>query len=86
MLGKLPGAWALSGWTTAKGRLLAIDASAPWLGYFGYGAGIVRLGIGANTELNGAIGGSYFRWRDLIVDGTVTIDDEVWVTDGKLVR
>ncbi len=67
-------------------HLLAIDESAPWIGYFGYGAGIVRLGIGANTELNGAIGGSYFRWRDLVVDGTVTIDDEVWVRDGKLVN
>ena len=67
-------------------RALAIDPSAPWVGYFGYGAGVVRLGLGNNTELNGATGGSYVRWRDLMTDATVTIDGETWVRAGELVR
>jgi hypothetical protein len=57
-----------------------------WIPYFGYGAGVVRLGIGNNLELAGAVRGSYFRWRDLIIDATVSLDGEVWVRDGRFVR
>jgi hypothetical protein len=67
--------------------LLALDDEFPgWIPYYGYGAGIVRLGIGNNLELDGAVRGRYFRWRDLLVDASVSLDGEPWVTDGKLVR
>jgi hypothetical protein len=63
-----------------------MDVTKTWIGYYGYGAGIVRLGIGNNGELGGAVSGRYFRWRDLLTDCTVTIDGEVWLKDGKFVR
>ena len=61
-------------------------ANGSWIPYYGYGAGVVRLGIGNNSELGGNVGGRYFRWRDLLIDASVSIDGEVWVTDGELVR
>ncbi len=57
-----------------------------WIGYFGYGAGVVRLGVGNNGQLGGNVSGRYFRWRDLLTDCTVTIDGEVWLKDGTFVR
>lgn len=67
--------------------LLALDDGFPgWIPYYGYGAGVVRLGIGNNLELDGEVRGRYFRWRDLLVDATVRLDGEAWVRDGKLVR
>ena len=67
--------------------LLAIpEDNASWIPYFGYGAGIVRLGIGDNLELGGAVRGRYFRWRDLLIDATVKLDGETWVADGRLAR
>jgi hypothetical protein len=46
----------------------------------------VRLGIGNNLELGGAVRGRYFRWRDLLSDATVTLDGEVWVKDGVFIK
>jgi hypothetical protein len=67
--------------------LLAIPKDiASWIPYFGYGAGIVRLGIGANMELGGAVPGRYYRWRDFLTDATVTIDGAVWVKGGNFVQ
>ncbi|MFL2771275.1 MAG: aminopeptidase [Rhodospirillaceae bacterium] len=65
--------------------LLSLEVTKSWIGYYGYGAGIVRLGIGNNHELGGAVTGKYFRWRDLLTDCTVTINGDVWVRDGKFV-
>jgi hypothetical protein len=66
--------------------VLAIPESGdPWIPYYGYGAGVVRLSLGDNSELGGAVGGGYVRWN-FFTDATVTVDDEVWVQDGRLVR
>ena len=66
--------------------LLAIPESGePWIPYYGYGAGVVRLSLGDNTELGGAVGGGYVRWN-FFVDATVEVDGEVWVEEGRLVR
>ncbi|MDX2225100.1 MAG: aminopeptidase [Rhodospirillaceae bacterium] len=65
---------------------LAVPAKDPWIPYYGYGAGVVRLGIGTNTEVGGAVPGTYYRWRDLFTDSTITAGGEVWVKDGKIVR
>lgn len=66
--------------------LLAIpESGAPWIPYYGYGAGVVRLSLGDNTELGGAVGGGYVRWN-FFVDATVAVDGEIWVRGGRLVR
>jgi leucyl aminopeptidase (aminopeptidase T) len=56
-----------------------------WIPYYGYGAGVVRLSLGDNTELGGAVGGGYLRWN-FFVDATVRVGDAVWVEGGRLVR
>jgi leucyl aminopeptidase (aminopeptidase T) len=63
--------------------LLAVPERAPWIPYYGYGAGVVRLSLGDNTELGGKVGGGYVRWN-FFTDLTVTIGGTVWVRNGKL--
>ncbi|TDI18096.1 MAG: hypothetical protein E2P05_01045 [Acidobacteria bacterium] len=63
---------------------LAVPDRNPWIPYYGYGAGVVRLSLGDNSELGGTVTGGYFRWN-FFMDATVTVGDQVWVRDGKLV-
>lgn len=66
--------------------LLAIPAEGRrWIPYYGYGAGVIRLSLGDNTELGGDVGGGYVRWN-FFTDATVTVGSDVWVRGGKLVR
>jgi hypothetical protein len=66
--------------------LLAVSADdPPWIPYYGYGAGVVRLSLGDNTELGGKVSGGYVRWN-FFTDATVTVGTDVWVKDGKLVK
>ena len=65
--------------------LLAVPERKPWIPYYGYGAGVVRLSLGDNSELGGDVGGGYVRWN-FFTDTTVTIDGDVWVREGKLVK
>ena len=55
----------------------------PWIPYYGYGAGVIRLSLGDNSELGGKVSGGYVRWN-FFVDATVTIDGRVWVDAGQL--
>ncbi len=64
--------------------LLAVPAGENWIPYYGYGAGVVRLSLGDNTELGGEVGGGYVRWN-FFVDATVEVGGEAWVRDGRLV-
>jgi leucyl aminopeptidase (aminopeptidase T) len=64
--------------------LLAVPERAPWIPYYGYGAGVVRLSLGDNSELGGAVGGGYVRWN-FFTDLTVTVGGTAWVRSGKLV-
>ena len=64
--------------------LLEVPERNPWIPYYGYGAGVVRLSLGDDTELGGTTGGGYVRWN-FFTDATVTFGDEVWVRDGKIV-
>ena len=65
---------------------LAVPEQNPWVPYYGYGAGVVRLSLGNNSELGGAVGGErpYVRWN-FFTDATVMVGDQIWVKDGKLV-
>jgi hypothetical protein len=66
--------------------MLAIpSAGQRWIPYYGYGAGVVRLSLGDNTELGGTVTGGYVRWN-FFIDATVRVGDEVWVRDGRLVK
>lgn len=58
---------------------------AKWIPYYGYGAGVVRVSFGDNTELGGNVRGGYVRWN-LLVDATVSAGGKTWVEKGKLVR
>jgi hypothetical protein len=55
-----------------------------WIPYYGYGAGIVRLSLGDNSELGGNVKGEYTRWN-LFTTASVKIGDALWVKEGKLV-
>ncbi len=63
---------------------LVVPERSPWIPYYGYGAGVVRLSLGDNSELGGTVTGGYVRWN-FFTDLTVTVGDEVWVQDGRLV-
>jgi hypothetical protein len=66
--------------------LLAIPESGErWIPYYGYGAGVVRLSLGDNTELGGKVGGGFVRWN-FFTDATVTLGNDTWVRAGKLVK
>jgi hypothetical protein len=65
--------------------LLAIPERRPWIPYYGYGAGVVRLSLGDNGELGGAVRGDYVRW-DFFTDATVRVGGETWVEAGRLTR
>jgi hypothetical protein len=66
--------------------LLAIpETGERWIPYYGYGAGVVRLSLGDNTELGGRVGGGFVRWN-FFTDATVTVGADTWVAGGKLVR
>lgn len=54
-----------------------------WIPYYGYGAGIVRLSLGDNTELGGNVSGPFVRWN-FFTNATVQVADNVWVKVGKL--
>ncbi|HMB80788.1 MAG TPA: aminopeptidase [Vicinamibacterales bacterium] len=68
--------------------LLAVPERAPWIPYYGYGAGIVRLSLGDNTELGGQVAAApgqpaYVRWN-FFTDLTVTVGNTIWVRNGTL--
>jgi leucyl aminopeptidase (aminopeptidase T) len=63
--------------------LLAVPERTPWIPYYGYGTGVVRLSLGDNTELGGKVGGGYVRWN-FFTDLTVTVGGTTWVRHGKL--
>ena len=63
--------------------LLAVPERFPWIPYYGYGAGVVRLSLGDNSELGGEVGGGYVRWN-FFVDTTVSVGERVWVENGRM--
>ena len=63
--------------------LLAVPEQRPWIPYYGYGAGVVRLSLGDNSELGGNVKGPYVRWN-FFLDATVTVGPRTWVRDGHL--
>ena len=66
--------------------LLTIPQIGPrWIPYYGYGAGVVRLSLGDNSELGGKVKGGYIRWN-FFTDATVSIGERAIVTDGRMLQ
>ena len=65
--------------------LLSIPKNNPWIPYYGYGAGVVRLSLGDNSELGGKVKGDYVRWN-FFPKATVIVGSETWVLDGNLIK
>jgi leucyl aminopeptidase (aminopeptidase T) len=57
--------------------LLAVPDRNPWIPYYGYGSGVVRLSLGDNSELGGQVGGGYVRWN-FFTDVKVVIGSRDW--------
>jgi hypothetical protein len=63
--------------------LLVVPERGPWIPYYGYGSGVVRLSLGDNTELGGKVGGGYVRWN-FFTDLTVSVGGTTWVKAGRM--
>jgi hypothetical protein len=63
---------------------LVVPKGQTFLPYYGYGAGVVRLSLGDNFEVGGAVRGGGVRWM-FFPDTTVRVGNTVIVANGKLV-
>ena len=62
---------------------LKVVPEFPFIAYYGYGSGVVRLSLGDNEEMGGANRGGGVFWN-FIHNATVTAGGETLVKDGKL--
>src|SRR5215831_6972243 len=62
---------------------LKVPPETPFIGYYGYGSGVVRLSLGDNEEMGGANRGGGVYWN-FIHNATVTAGDRTIVEDGNL--
>lgn len=62
---------------------LPVPAGQTSLSYYGYGDGVVRLSLGDNTEVGGAVRGGGSRWL-FFDDATIKVGSKTLVKDGKL--
>lgn len=62
---------------------LTIPAGSSYLPYYGYGDAVVRLSLGDNTEVAGAVHGGASRWL-FFANTTVAVGSDRIVVDGHL--
>jgi hypothetical protein len=62
---------------------LAPQPGSDVLPYFGYGSGVVRVSLGDNEELGGAVRGGFVRWF-FLTDATVSAGSKTIVSKGRL--
>jgi hypothetical protein len=62
---------------------LRVSPESPFIGYYGYGSGVVRLSLGDNEEMGGANRGGGVYWN-FIHNATVTAGNKTLVQDGNL--
>ena len=62
---------------------LVIPPGERWIPYYGYGAGVVRLSLGDNTELGGVVRGGAVQWF-FFPDATVSVGRHTLVDAGRL--
>jgi aminopeptidase len=66
-------------------KLQRRQGTSATLAYYGYGAGVVRMSLGDNQELGGAVRGNFARWF-FFPDATVEVDGKTLVRDGRLLE
>jgi hypothetical protein len=64
---------------------LKIVPEAPFIAYYGYGAGVVRLSLGDNEEMGGSNRGGGVYWN-FLHNATVRIGNRTLVDDGHLLE
>src|SRR5262245_15767473 len=64
---------------------LQVLSEAPFIAYYGYGAGVVRLSLGDNKEMGGANRGGGVYWN-FLHNATVTVGNKTLVEEGKLIE
>jgi len=64
-------------------RALQVRPEAPFIAYYGYGAGVVRLSLGDNEEMGGANRGGGVYWN-FLHNATVTAGEHILVSNGEL--
>jgi hypothetical protein len=62
---------------------LKVLSEAPFIGYYGYGSGVVRLSLGDNEEMGGANRGGGVYWN-FLHNATVIAGDRTVVREGNL--
>jgi hypothetical protein len=62
---------------------LRVPAEAPFIAYYGYGSGVVRLSLGDNEEMGGDNRGGGVYWN-FVHNATVTAGNTTIVKDGNL--
>lgn len=62
---------------------LKVQSDVPFIAYYGYGAGVVRLSLGDNEEMGGSNRGGGVYWN-FLHNATVTAGDHLLVRDGVL--
>jgi hypothetical protein len=65
--------------------VLKVLPEAPFIAYYGYGAGVVRLSLGDNEELGGDNRGGGVYWN-FLHNATVIAGDHTLVQNGQLVE
>ena len=65
--------------------LLTIPKENAFIPYYGYGAGIIRLSLGDNTELGGNVKSPYVRWN-FFTNATLTVGADTWIRDGVRIK
>jgi hypothetical protein len=63
---------------------LRVRPEAPFIAYYGYGAGVVRISMGDNEEMGGLNRGGGVYWN-FLHDATVTVGQRTLVQDGRLI-
>lgn len=63
--------------------VLKVRPEAPFIAYYGYGSGVVRLSLGDSEEMGGANRGGGVYWN-FLHNATVTAGNTTLVRDGKL--
>jgi hypothetical protein len=62
---------------------LQVLPETPFIAYYGYGAGVIRLSLGDNEEMGGANRGGGVYWN-FIHNATVSVGEKILVENGKL--
>jgi hypothetical protein len=65
--------------------VLHVTPEHPFIAYYGYGAGVVRLSLGDNEEMGGANRGGGVYWN-FLHNATVTAGNRILVQDGRVLN